>query len=119
MKNSTLVQFKIDPAIKKQADILLSDLGLDTPTLLRMCLNQVVIQQKVPFEIGLSNQNVSTNPNINLNTNPKPILKENSVTKTLETINSINNNPIQTNSINNNLEEDLAIDHSDDSFENF
>ena len=53
MSNS-LVQFRIDDGLRKQANELCAKLGFDLSTYLRMSLIKVVQEQGVPFSIKLN-----------------------------------------------------------------
>jgi DNA-damage-inducible protein J len=45
------IQIRIDEKLKKQADLILEDLGLDTPTAIRLFLKKVVVSKSIPFEL--------------------------------------------------------------------
>ena len=51
---NTLVQFRIDDALRRQANELCLKLGLDLSTYLRMCLAKLVQEQGVPFALKLN-----------------------------------------------------------------
>lgn len=51
MANSTLIQLKVDTKIKKQADNLFANMGLDTPTAIRIFLNRAIIHRGIPFDV--------------------------------------------------------------------
>ena len=50
----------IDAEVKKEAQELLADLGLDITTAVNVFLRQTVRQQRIPFEIGRDAPNVET-----------------------------------------------------------
>ena len=52
MANS-LVQFRIDDGLRRQANELCEKLGLDLSTYLRMSLARLVQEQGVPFAVSL------------------------------------------------------------------
>ena len=49
-KNST-IQIRIDEELKKKADSLFSELGIDTTSAIRLFLTQSVMRNGIPFEI--------------------------------------------------------------------
>ncbi len=51
---NTLVQFRIDDALRRQANELCLKLGLDLSTYLRMSLAKLVQEQGVPFNLKLN-----------------------------------------------------------------
>ena len=51
---NTLVQFRIDDALRRQANELCLKLGLDLSTYLRMSLAKLVQEQGVPFDLKLN-----------------------------------------------------------------
>ena len=51
---NTLVQFRIDDALRRQANELCLKLGLDLSTYLRMSLAKLVQEQGVPFTLKLN-----------------------------------------------------------------
>lgn len=53
MEQDSVIELEIDETLKKEADALFSELGLDTPTAIRIFLNQAVLRQAIPFEIKL------------------------------------------------------------------
>jgi addiction module RelB/DinJ family antitoxin len=53
------IQIRLDPKLKKQADRILDNLGLDTPTAIRIFLRRVVVTRSIPFE--LNNGNLTEN----------------------------------------------------------
>ena len=66
-KTST-VQFRMDSKLKKDAEEVFSQLGLNTCTAYTLFAKTVVNQKKIPFEISLANsQSNSSDGLINLN----------------------------------------------------
>jgi DNA-damage-inducible protein J len=57
---SALIQVRIDESIKAKADALFSDLGLDTPTAIRIFLNQAIRREGMPFEVAKPQPNAET-----------------------------------------------------------
>lgn len=45
------IQIRIDEKLKKQVDLILDDLGMDTPTAIRLFLKKVVITRSIPFDL--------------------------------------------------------------------
>ena len=45
------IQIRIDQKLKKQVDIIFEDLGLDTPTAIRLFLKKVVATRSIPFDL--------------------------------------------------------------------
>ena len=52
MPQTTLIQIRIDEDIKRKADALFADLGFDTPTAIRIFLNQSIRREGMPFEVA-------------------------------------------------------------------
>lgn len=48
---TSVLQTRVDTALKEEADSLFFSLGLDTTTAIRLFLRQAINQQKIPFEI--------------------------------------------------------------------
>jgi len=51
MARSNLIQIRVDDALKKDAETLFNDLGLDIPTAIRLFLKQSLIHNGIPFAI--------------------------------------------------------------------
>ena len=51
---------RMDTELKKQADAMLADMGLNMTTAMNMFLRQVVRQGKIPFEIATDIPNAET-----------------------------------------------------------
>lgn len=45
------IQIRVDQKLKKEADLIFEDLGLDTPTAIRLFLKKVVTSRSIPFEL--------------------------------------------------------------------
>ena len=54
------MSIRMDSELKKQADALLSDMGLNMTTAMNMFLRQVVRQGRIPFEIATDIPNSET-----------------------------------------------------------
>ena len=48
------IQVRVDAKLKKQADQVLDDIGLDIPTAIRLFLRKVVVSKSIPFELKSS-----------------------------------------------------------------
>lgn len=51
MAQSSLIQVRVDDELKKDAEALFSDLGIDVPTAIRLFLKQSLIHNGIPFAI--------------------------------------------------------------------
>lgn len=60
MSNSTNLSLRMDAELKKEAEAILSELGMNMTTALTVFLRQMVRQRKIPFEIALSTPNEAT-----------------------------------------------------------
>ena len=60
MAQTTLIQVRIDEDIKRKADALFADLGFDTPTAIRIFLNQSIRREGMPFEVAKPQPNAET-----------------------------------------------------------
>ena len=54
------MSIRMDTELKKQADAMLADMGLNMTTAMNMFLRQVVRQGKIPFEIATDIPNTET-----------------------------------------------------------
>ena len=54
------MSIRMDAELKKQADAMLSDMGLNMTTAMNMFLRQVVRQGRIPFEIATDIPNAET-----------------------------------------------------------
>lgn len=61
MNETTLIQFRVDEQLKKEATTILDELGLDLPTGMRMFLKRVVLEQGLPFATTLPKAQSSRN----------------------------------------------------------
>lgn len=57
---TTNMSIRMDTELKKQAEAMLSDMGLNMTTALNMFLRQVVRQGRIPFEIATDIPNSET-----------------------------------------------------------
>ena len=60
MASGALIQIRIDEEVKRKADNLFADLGFDTPTAIRIFLNQAIRREGMPFEVAKSAPNAQT-----------------------------------------------------------
>jgi DNA-damage-inducible protein J len=60
MAQTTLIQVRIDEDVKRKADALFADLGFDTPTAIRIFLNQSIRREGMPFEVAKFQPNAAT-----------------------------------------------------------
>jgi addiction module RelB/DinJ family antitoxin len=51
MAQTTLIQVRVDVELKKEAEALLNDLGLDTSTAVRVFFKQMIAKRGIPFPI--------------------------------------------------------------------
>ena len=54
------ISVRVDPALKKQADALFSDLGLNMSTAVNMFLKSAVSHNGIPFEVRRTAPNAET-----------------------------------------------------------
>ena len=57
---TTNISIRVDTELKKQAESMLSDMGLNMTTAMNIFLRQVVRQGKIPFEIATDIPNAET-----------------------------------------------------------
>ncbi|MDR2044112.1 MAG: type II toxin-antitoxin system RelB/DinJ family antitoxin [Clostridium sp.] len=57
---SALIQVRLDESVKNKADALFADLGFDTPTAIRIFLNQAIRRGGMPFEVAKPQPNAET-----------------------------------------------------------
>jgi len=60
MANTALIQVRIEEEVKRKADALFADLGFDTPTAIRIFLNQSIRREGMPFEVAKPQPNAET-----------------------------------------------------------
>lgn len=60
MTQNTLILVRVDDSLKKDADALFFDSGLDTPTAIRIFLKLAIMRQGLPFEVTQAYPNVMT-----------------------------------------------------------
>jgi len=52
MAQTALIQVRVDAELKKEAEALLNDLGLDASTAVRVFFKQMIAQKGIPFPIS-------------------------------------------------------------------
>jgi len=60
MAQTALIQVRVDQEIKHKADALFTDLGLDTPTAIRIFLSHSIRREGMPFEVAKPQPNAET-----------------------------------------------------------
>lgn len=53
MSEQTLIQFRVDKELKQDVSELCEELGMDLPTVFRMCMKQMLIARGIPFPTRL------------------------------------------------------------------
>jgi addiction module RelB/DinJ family antitoxin len=61
MPKSELLQIRVDTKLKQDAENLFADLGLDTPTAVRLFLKQALAQNGIPFALMRGGQKAPEN----------------------------------------------------------
>lgn len=54
MAQGSLIQVRVDDDLKHSAEALFNELGLDTPSAIRLFLKQSIIHHSIPFSITAS-----------------------------------------------------------------
>lgn len=54
MAKTTNLNIRLDPELKEQAELVLSQLGIPMSSAINMFLKQVVMQKGIPFDVKLS-----------------------------------------------------------------
>lgn len=65
MARTSLIQVRVDNEVKQESDVLFADLGIDTPTAVRIFLNQAIKQRRLPFDVSQTWYNADTVAAIN------------------------------------------------------
>jgi len=60
MPGNSLIQVRVDEETKRKADALFTGLGFDTPTAIRIFLNQSIRREGMPFEVAKPQPNAAT-----------------------------------------------------------
>jgi DNA-damage-inducible protein J len=86
--NTTNISIRLDTEIKKKAEKLFSDLGMNMTTAFNIFLRQSIREGKIPFEISLNlpnaetvaalieAENISRDPNVRGFKNMEDLIKE-------------------------------------------
>jgi len=53
MSDQVLVQFRVDKELKQEVTEICDELGTDIPTVFRMCMKQIKLQNGIPFPTRL------------------------------------------------------------------
>jgi addiction module RelB/DinJ family antitoxin len=51
MAQTSLIQVRVETEVKQQAEELFADLGIDTPSAIRLFLKQAIAKESIPFPI--------------------------------------------------------------------
>ena len=60
MEQTAIIQVSVEEQLKRKADALFADLGLDTATAIRIFLNQSIRREGLPFEVTKPQPNAET-----------------------------------------------------------
>nr|AGS53201.1 addiction module antitoxin, RelB/DinJ family [uncultured bacterium contig00081] len=60
MTQTSLIQVRVEENFRKEVDSLFVDLGLDTPTAIRIFLRQSLKRRGLPFEVSQYSPNAET-----------------------------------------------------------
>jgi len=60
MADTTNISIRLDVELKKQAEQLFSELGMNMTTAFNIFLRQAVRQQRIPFDVALDTPNAET-----------------------------------------------------------
>ena len=60
MADTTNISIRIDVELKKQAEQLFNELGMNMTTAFNIFLRQAVRQQRIPFDVALETPNAET-----------------------------------------------------------
>jgi DNA-damage-inducible protein J len=60
MAQTSLIQVRVEENLRKEVDSLFVDLGLDTPTAIRIFLKQSLKRRGLPFEVNQFTSNAET-----------------------------------------------------------
>jgi len=66
MANDAVVFVRMESYVKKGAEMILNELGVTPTELVTMLYHQIIIKQKIPFEISTSNDGAAKNKSINI-----------------------------------------------------
>jgi len=54
--STSVIQIRVDDELKKQADFICGELGIDLPTAIRMFLKRTVLHNGIPFSMVLTDR---------------------------------------------------------------
>ena len=60
INNTTNISIRMDSELKKQADILFEELGMNITTAFNIFVRQTLREGKIPFDISINNPNKRT-----------------------------------------------------------
>lgn len=83
MSNSTTVTIRLDADLKKQAEQLYSELGLNLTTAFNVFLRQSVREGRIPFDIKLDAPNAETRAAI------EDVRKNRNVSRTFDSVDDL------------------------------
>jgi addiction module RelB/DinJ family antitoxin len=78
-----VIQVRLEPELKRAAEQLFSDMGLDAPTAIRLFLKQSLIQKRIPFSIVQNPETAKSPMARTFTTEELEALMEHSITKSL------------------------------------
>jgi len=58
----SVIQTRVDPALREKADAILTRVGLSTPDAIRIVLEQGILHKGLPFEVKLPTLSVDSTP---------------------------------------------------------
>jgi DNA-damage-inducible protein J len=64
MAQTSLIQVRVETELKRQAEELFADLGLDTPSAIRLFLKQAIAKDSIPFPITRGDKELKKFPGV-------------------------------------------------------
>jgi addiction module RelB/DinJ family antitoxin len=64
MAQTSLIQVRVETALKQQSEELFADLGIDTPSAIRLFLKQAILKESIPFPITRANKELKKFPGV-------------------------------------------------------
>ncbi|MDR0877747.1 MAG: type II toxin-antitoxin system RelB/DinJ family antitoxin [Treponema sp.] len=64
MAQTSLIQVRVETEVKRQAEELFTDLGIDTPSAVRLFLKQAISKESIPFPITRAQKELKKFPGI-------------------------------------------------------
>lgn len=59
---TTAIQIRVDQKLKQETDLIFADLGLDTPTAIRIFLKKVATSKSIPFDLKITHTENGLSP---------------------------------------------------------